>query len=262
MIAMKHSPLSLVESLIRRVIEEPFTWLSGGPLDPFQLATHLARAYDAPDGQLPNTFIVSVNAADYRELEASGLPLLQRQVAEYVMLMARRRGHHLWEPPVVRFELSEHEKSHSAHVTALTEAREAHQATEVFSAPADDAILDAIRAADAFLIVGGRQHVPLDRPVTTIGRRAENDIVLDDPSVSRRHAQVRWRQRFFVLYDVSGHGRTSVNGMNTQEHVLRPGDVIALSDVLLVYGEGREALASGPPVAAEEMDSTMLKPDE
>jgi hypothetical protein len=262
MAAMKHSPLSRVENLIRRMVEEPFTWLSGGPLDPFQLATHLARAYDSPAGQPPNTFIVRVNTADYRELEAAGLAMLQRQVAEYVMLMARRRGHHLSEPPVVRFELSEREKPHSAHVIAISEARETRHDTDVFSAPADHAIQEAIRAADAFLIVGGRQHVPLDRPVTTIGRRVENDIVLDDPSVSRRHAQIRWRQRYFVLYDVSGHGRASVNGMVTQEHVLRPGDVIALSDVLLVYGEGREALASSPPAAEEGMDSTMLKPEE
>jgi hypothetical protein len=264
MAAMKHSPLSRVESLIRRVVEEPFTWLGGGALDPFQLATHLARVYDAPPAgdELPNTFVVRVNAGDYQELEAAGLPLLQRQVGEYVRLMAGRRGHHLAEPPVVRFEPSARERPRSAHVTATTEAREARQDTEVFSAPSDDAIQAAIQAADAFLIVGGRQHVPLDRPVTYLGRRVENDIVLDDPSVSRRHAQIRWRQRYFVLYDVSGHGRTSVNGAVTQEHVLRPGDVIALSDVLLVYGEGREALAGGPPAVAEETDTTLLKPDE
>jgi hypothetical protein len=261
---MKPSHLSRVESLIRRVVEEPFTWLAGGSLDPFQLATHLARFYDATTGDAaPNTFLVCVNADDYRELEAAGLPLLQRQVAEYVLLMAGRRGHHLTEPPAIRFEADAREKPHSAHVMASTEVQAAGSNTEVFAAAPGDGVQEAIRAADAFLIVQGRRHVPLDRPVTHIGRRTENDIVLDDPSISRRHAQIRWRQRYFVLYDVSGHGRTSVNGIRTQEHILRPGDVIALSDVFLVYGEGREDLASGAPSGGvEEMDSTMLKPGE
>ena len=40
----------------------------------------------------------------------------------------------------------------------------------------------AILAADAFLIVQGRQHIALDRPVTRIGRRMDNDIVLDLPT--------------------------------------------------------------------------------
>ena len=80
--------------------------------------------------------------------------------------------------------------------------------------------------------------MPLNRPLTTMGRRTENDVVLDLPSVSRQHAQIRWRLGRFVLYDVSSRGRTLVNGHPISEHVLRPGDVIALSDALLVYGEG------------------------
>ena len=96
-----------------------------------------------------------------------------------------------------------------------------------------------------------------------IGRRVDNDIVLDLPSISRQHAQIRWRQRYFVLYDVSSHGRTYVNGSQIQEHILRPGDVIALSDLFLVYGEGREDMMGLSSFdEQDEMDSTMLKPEE
>jgi hypothetical protein len=42
---------------------------------------------------------------------------------------------------------------------------------------------------------------------------------------------------------------------------LRPGDVIALSDILLVYGEGRDDLLSSPPGESnEKLDTTLLKP--
>ena len=103
-----------------------------------------------------------------------------------------------------------------------------------------EASLARLKEVDAFLIVQGRRHVPLNRPLTTMGRRTENDVVLDLPSVSRQHAQIRWRFGRFVLYDVSSRGRTLVNGHPISEHVLRPGDVIALSDALLVYGEGND----------------------
>ena len=51
--------------------------------------------------------------------------------------------------------------------------------------------------------------------------------------------------------------------MAVREHILRPGDVIALSDVMFVYGEGRdEPLVDAPLFADEELDTTMQKPYE
>ena len=261
---MKQSPLSRVESLIRRVIEEPFTWLAGDALDPFRLATYLARSYQ--DASLvetqPQQFTLYINPQDYNDL-AADLPQLELQVADYVTLLAERRGVRLNEAPVVRFETDATVARRSAR--GVAEDRTVTQIihTDVFVPESGDAVMDAIRTADAFLIVYGRQHIPLDRPVTRIGRRMDNDIVLDAPSISRQHAQVRWRQRYFVLYDVSSQGRTAVNGMPTREHILRPGDVIALSDVMLVYGEGRDTIMSALPTGEnEELDTTQLKPGE
>lgn len=261
---MKHSPLSRVERLIRRVVEEPFTWFGSDKLDPFQLAGHLTRVYEdvAAEAEPPNLFVIRVNPDDYQEIEAYGSQTLARQVADYVVIMVNRRGHHLSERPTIRFESHPHEQSHSAHVTA-SHVADQHLNTDIYTVEDDGGVQEAIREADAFLIVQGRQHVPLDRPITRIGRRIENDIVLDAPAISRQHAQIRWRQRYFVLYDVSSHGRTTVNGAPVQEHVLRPGDVIALSDIFLVYGEGREPLSAVPSVAdGDELGTTMLKPKE
>jgi pSer/pThr/pTyr-binding forkhead associated (FHA) protein len=69
--------------------------------------------------------------------------------------------------------------------------------------------------------------------------------------VSRQHAQIRWRFDRFILYDVSSRGRTAVNGELVSETVLRAGDVIALSDALLVYAEGREELGSADEDTAQ-----------
>lgn len=261
---MKRSPLSHVENLIRKMVEEPFTWLSGGTLDPFQLATHLSRYYDKQsEGEPePNHFTVLLSPADYKGIEQD-LDVLERQVADYVILMAGRRGHQLKMPPTVIIEQNEAEKNRSAHIIATHKEQPVESGTAVYAFENSDVTLEAIREADAFLIVQGRQHIALDRPIIRIGRRVDNDIVLDSPSISRQHAQIRWRQRYFVIYDVNNHGRTFVNGTPTQEHILRPGDVVALSDIFLVYGEGRDDLMNAPSFTEQdEMDSTMLKPEE
>lgn len=263
MATMKQSPLSRVESLIRRVIEEPFTWLAGDALDPFRLASYLVRSYhDLPDAHQPQQFTIYVSPDDYAEL-ADDLPALALQVADYVTLLAERRGMRLNDAPAIRFEADASLPRRSARAMAGDRPAMETIHTDVFSQESGDAIVDALRTADAFLIVQGKRHIPLDRPVTRIGRRMDNDIVLDTPTISRYHAQIRWRQRYFVLYDVSSHAQTAVNGTPTREHILRPGDVIALSDVLVVYGEGRDGILTELPVEEnEELDTTLLKPGE
>jgi ABC-type multidrug transport system ATPase subunit/pSer/pThr/pTyr-binding forkhead associated (FHA) protein len=47
--------------------------------------------------------------------------------------------------------------------------------------------------------------------VVTIGRAEENDLVLDHPQVSRRHARVEWDGKDFVLTDLGSTNGTFVN---------------------------------------------------
>ncbi len=95
----------------------------------------------------------------------------------------------------------------------------------------------------AFLIVDGRGHFSLDRPVINIGRRLDNQLILDNPRVSRTHAQLRVREGRYVLFDLGSTAGTQVNGRSIKQHVLRAGDVIKIADVRLVYGED----PTGPP---------------
>jgi hypothetical protein len=90
---------------------------------------------------------------------------------------------------------------------------------------------------NAFLIVGGTQIVPLVRSVINIGRRLDNHIVIDDPRVSRAHAQLRIVRDRFVLFDLNSSGGTFVNGERADQSVLYPGDVISLAGVTLIFGQ-------------------------
>ena len=90
---------------------------------------------------------------------------------------------------------------------------------------------------NAFLIVEGNRIFPLNRTVINIGRRNDNHLVLSDPRVSRAHAQLRAIRGQYILFDLNSTGGTSVNGQRIHQYTLRPGDVISLSGVPLIYGE-------------------------
>lgn len=90
---------------------------------------------------------------------------------------------------------------------------------------------------NAFLIVEGVKVHALNESVVNIGRRLENQLVIDDPRVSRNHAQLRAIKGRFVLFDLNSTGGTYVNGQRTSQTVLYPGDVISLAGVSLIFGQ-------------------------
>ena len=98
-----------------------------------------------------------------------------------------------------------------------------------------------------FLIVNGTQVYRLTRKTITIGRHTDNDIVVSDPHVSRHHTQLRAAQGHFVLFDLDSTGGTSVNGERVTQRVLQGGDIISLSGVPLIFGQGQIKSADSYP---------------
>jgi sigma-B regulation protein RsbU (phosphoserine phosphatase) len=70
----------------------------------------------------------------------------------------------------------------------------------------------------------GRRVVMIAAPRFTIGRRAENDLVLTPPEVSREHAEILSRGSDLVLRDLGSRVGTYVNGERVTERVLAHGD--------------------------------------
>ena len=89
---------------------------------------------------------------------------------------------------------------------------------------------------NAFLIVDGMSIFHCDRNIINIGRRADNHLVLKDKRVSRKHAQIRTVNGRYVIFDLNSTGGTYLNGIRINQEILRPGDVISLSGLPLVYG--------------------------
>jgi pSer/pThr/pTyr-binding forkhead associated (FHA) protein len=78
-------------------------------------------------------------------------------------------------------------------------------------------------------------QAPLTGAVTRIGRGVSSDVLLDDPTVSRRHALVVRRDDVLVLLDDRSMNGTWLNGERIGEAELSDGDVIQLGAVRLSF---------------------------
>jgi hypothetical protein len=76
----------------------------------------------------------------------------------------------------------------------------------------------------------------LDKPLLTIGRAADNDLVLAPPilktdTVSQHHARIRRDQDDYLVRDLGSRNGLAVNGRQTLENLLQDGDRLQFGEV-------------------------------
>ena len=84
--------------------------------------------------------------------------------------------------------------------------------------------------------VSGTQLVELSKPQLTIGRDTSNDVVLQDPNVSRFHAEVaRLEDGRVAVRDLASRNGTRVNGQLIRTAVLEAGSEVGIGPYRLVF---------------------------
>lgn len=91
----------------------------------------------------------------------------------------------------------------------------------------------------------------LDNERLYIGRQAPNQVVIDDPAVSREHAAIVPVGNDHILEDLQSANGTFVNGARIVRHILQHGDVIEFGQYNLRYLNPRAA-------AETDLDRTMI----
>jgi FHA domain-containing protein/uncharacterized protein DUF1707 len=93
-----------------------------------------------------------------------------------------------------------------------------------------------------------RPHVPvlaLPERKVTLGRSRDCDCVLADPSVSRRHADLRREGGRWLLRDLGSRNGTRVNGVRLlDEAEVCPGDRVSFGDARFRLGEAPRSAAT------------------
>ena len=95
---------------------------------------------------------------------------------------------------------------------------------------------------NVFLIMN-RQMVPLVKKVTRLGRQLNNDIVFHEESISRCHAEIRYENGKYVLYDNNSTVGTFVNSKRVDRCVLNSGDILSFSSIQVMFVNNNARLA-------------------
>ena len=112
--------------------------------------------------------------------------------------------------------------------------------------------------SNAFLIINNQVH-RLKHKVTTIGRSLGNHMVITDPLVSRKHAEIRFENNQFILQDLNSTGGTFLNGVRVTQTSLSSGDSITLAGVAIVFANNLPRVSK--QTTAETDRASRLGPD-
>lgn len=180
----------------------------------------------------PNLYLLSVHPAQAHVLRQNQAHLdeLTRALSE----AGHQAGLTFASPPVIRVTESPELSPGEFRIVASHSRQELTDTTDV---PVDDLQDGEGLPQNAFLIVDGMQIFPLSQGVINIGRRQDNQLIIDDTRISRVHAQLRAIKGRYVIFDLDSSGGTFVNGERIRRSTLYPGDVISLSGVPLVFGQ-------------------------
>jgi len=250
-------PFAAIERFFERLFERPSARLFRARLQPVQLQRRIERAMEAErlataDRTLvPNRFVVHLNPDDlegFGDMTAS----LASELADGALVFARARRYTLVDRPRVTLFADPGVERADIRVTARFAdpiagsqgttspsdgAQEGgpsvavHGDTMVFTVPRARAPAARLRVIDRD---GTERLHEFDGSALTIGRAADNDLVLPDSRVSRHHARVAGRRGTLVYADLGSTNGSRVNGVQVGELVLGAGDRIELGDTVIV----------------------------
>jgi len=94
---------------------------------------------------------------------------------------------------------------------------------------------ESIPLAEKAFVLVHEQPIPVIKQHTQLGRDLTNDIVINEPSVSRFHAEIHYSESRFMIRDLGSSGGTFVNNHRVSESPLFAGDTVRLASAHLIF---------------------------
>ena len=205
-----------LERLVEGTLAKPFR----SSLQPVEIGRRLTREMDlhrrvGVRGLIaPNIFTVTLAPADVDRF-ANFVDALSRELGDAAREHARVEEYSFVGP--VEVQIFEGTRLRAGRFTVTAEVREG---------------AGGVSVVELVLPDGGR--VELGSEAVTIGRLPECGVMLSDPNVSRRHAEVHRAGGEVVVTDLGSTNGTRVNGVAVREQHLADGDEITVGSTTLV----------------------------
>ena len=181
--------LQRFENRLEQLVSGAFAKAFRSAVQPVEVAAALQREVDNSAQILsrnrrlvPNQFHVELSPQDYQRL-APYSSTLSDELVEMLRDHAHEQSYVFTGPVSISFDQKEDLTTGRFHVRS--------SALASVTPASDSAVTDtAVRRANVILEVNGMRH-PLDPPGIVIGRGNDADLRINDPGVSRRHAEIR-----------------------------------------------------------------------
>ncbi|GAA2093369.1 DUF3662 and FHA domain-containing protein [Microlunatus panaciterrae] len=223
------------EKRIEGAVNGVFARAFKGDVQPVEIAARLQRELDAEaklmsrDRRLvPNEFVVGLSQHDHDKL-APYSKTLSEELAGELKSHASEMGYVFNGPIMIHLQLDE----------SLPIGRFTVESDAVAGVEADRSQLDtaAIHRSQLVLEVNGMRHA-LQPPGLVIGRGTDADLRINDPGISRLHAEIRVSGSGSTLHiDIVDLGSTNgiiVNGQRVRQATLTEGSRIEIGSTRML----------------------------
>ena len=257
--------LKHIEKRMESLVEGVFGRAFRRQIHPVEIAKGLTKQMD--EGRMvsisrtyaPNDFTVHLSKEDTESIRAYQASL-NDELIQYASTHAENKNYHLMTPPRIRFETEDTLRFGEFGVTAKltggdgprekgapqdtsgqtrifrteeSSGGEIDQGTATISA--DEARRHGLAREIVEVVLGDEKHQLEGRGPWSVGRSQENDIVIHDPNVSRRHARISRADNGFVVEDLGSTNGTLLDGAPIDRERIEGGDE-------LTFGQSRARL--------------------
>lgn len=220
--------LDRFEQRVDRMVNGAFAKAFKAEVQPVELGAALQRELDdraaiVSRGRtvVPNVFTISLSNEDFERLSVYA-DTLQSELGGLARDYAEEQRYTFLGPITVSLQ-----RDDDLDTGLFRVASEAKSAVSTQNAP------ESGSTSGARLVATGGEH-PLRKGVTRLGRGADSDIRIDDPGVSRHHADIIVGNSV-VLRDLGSTNGTFVDGVQVSQTTLRDGSTIRLGSTSLTF---------------------------
>ena len=265
--------LRLIEKRMESLVEGVFGRAFKRQVHPVEIAKGITKQMDenrmvsVSRTYAPNYFTIHLSKDDTESIQAYQ-SALRDELIQYASTHAQDKNYHLMTPPKIRFVTEDSLRFGEFGVTAKLTGGDGPREkdapddtsgqTRIFrpvpqgegqgtaSISAEEAKRHGLAREVVELVLEDITYPLEGRGPWSVGRSAENNIVISNPNVSRRHARLSRSENGFVVEDLGSTNGTLLDGAPIDRERIESGDELTFGGVTARFVRRMDKDASSP----------------